>query len=145
MSPVYLVSCVAQKASTPQPARDLYISDWFLKARAYVESTGCRWFILSALYNFLPPETVIPPYNLVLEYHDGNDRIRQQTWSKITADLAAKRLFHGTPLVIFAGQAYRQFLVPELKGKGFPVEVPLLGMGIGQQKKWFIQNRRTAA
>src|SRR5690606_9611227 len=36
----YWVSCVSGKLSRPAPAKDLYISDWFLKARRYVESKG---------------------------------------------------------------------------------------------------------
>ena len=34
---VYLVSCVGQKRSNPSPAKDLYTSTWFRKARMYVE------------------------------------------------------------------------------------------------------------
>ncbi len=37
MSRIYLVSCVGQKLDHPAPAEDLYVSDWFKKARAYVE------------------------------------------------------------------------------------------------------------
>ena len=41
-----------QKRATPHAgaARDLYISNWFVKARDYVESTRCSWFIFSAKY-----------------------------------------------------------------------------------------------
>jgi hypothetical protein len=57
---VYLVSCVSKKRTTPIPARDLYISDWFLKARDHVESTGSPWFILSAEYGLISPPDVGP-------------------------------------------------------------------------------------
>lgn len=139
MSAVYLVSCVAQKAGRPMPAKELYVSDWFRKARAYVESTGAPWFILSALYQVLSPSTVIPPYDYTLIQNDNLDRIRRQTWSRITADLLARRLFKGTRLVIFAGAKYREFLIPELGKRGFECEVPLAGLGIGQQKRWFVE------
>src|SRR3546814_1566107 len=45
-SPVFLVACVAAKLDRPAPARDLYASPWFQKARAYVERQGGAWFIL---------------------------------------------------------------------------------------------------
>ena len=52
---VYLISCVSKKRSTPAQARDLsYISDWFLKARDYVESTRSPWFIFSAEHGLVP-------------------------------------------------------------------------------------------
>lgn len=47
---VFLVSCVKRKRTSAAPARDLYISDWFVKARRYVERRRARWFILSAEY-----------------------------------------------------------------------------------------------
>lgn len=37
-----LVSCVSKKLPDPTPAKDLYVSDWFQKARAFVEAQGCR-------------------------------------------------------------------------------------------------------
>ena len=37
---IYLVACVKRKLPRPAPARDLYTSDWFRKARQYVEQSG---------------------------------------------------------------------------------------------------------
>src|SRR3546814_861850 len=56
-SPVFLVACVAAKLDRPAPARDLYASPWFQKARAYVERQGGAWFILSAKHGLTAPET----------------------------------------------------------------------------------------
>jgi hypothetical protein len=142
---VYLISCTATKAPEKCAAKDLYTSDWFRKARAYVESTGKQWKILSALYLAVSPETVIEPYNFTLEQNDRNDRIRKQTWARQTAGVLSLRLFRGTHLVIFAGYAYREFLTPELEKLGFTVEAPLSRLGIGQQKHWFIEQMRRAA
>lgn len=58
---MFLVSCVGDKHSKPLPARELYRSDWFLKARAYVEAQGEEWFILSAKYGLVSPDQVIAP------------------------------------------------------------------------------------
>jgi hypothetical protein len=33
---LFLVSCVSKKRSTPAPARDLYSSEWFVKANAEI-------------------------------------------------------------------------------------------------------------
>ena len=63
---IYLVSCVSRKRATPHRAKDLYISDWFLKARAYVEDTHSPWFILSAEYGLVPPDKVLAPYERTL-------------------------------------------------------------------------------
>ena len=43
-------------------------------------------------------------------------------------------LEHHTPYwIILVGETYREFLIPELPGT---IEVPLSGMGIGEQIKW---------
>src|ERR1700722_4703764 len=63
---ICLVSCVGGKRPTPSPARDLYQSDWFPKARCYVEAIGCAWFILSAKHGLIHPDDVISPYEQTL-------------------------------------------------------------------------------
>ncbi len=64
---VYLISCVSKKRKEECRARELYISDWFLKARQYAEDSGCPWFILSAGYGLVAPDRVIASYNLTLK------------------------------------------------------------------------------
>ena len=63
---LFLVSCVKTKLPRRAAAKDLYISDWFRKARACVESTGCPWALLSAEYGLLDPDEVIRPYEKTL-------------------------------------------------------------------------------
>jgi hypothetical protein len=138
---VFLVSCVAAKAATPQPARTLYVSDWFAKARAYVEATGRPWFILSALHGIVRPGRVVEPYDFTWRKDDPtdpDDRVRRQTWGRITASNLRDCAPETARLVILAGADYREFLVPALKCRGFAVEVPMAGMGIGQQKQWLL-------
>ncbi len=55
---LYLVSCVSMKRASPSPARDLYVSQWFLKARAHVEAAGWPWLILSAEHGVVHPDQV---------------------------------------------------------------------------------------
>lgn len=62
---ICLVSCVGTKRATPTPAKDLYQSDWFTKARTYAKSIG-SWFILSAKYGVVHPDEVIEPYEMTL-------------------------------------------------------------------------------
>jgi hypothetical protein len=35
---IYLVSCVGKKRGSAVAAKDLYVYEWFLRARAYVEA-----------------------------------------------------------------------------------------------------------
>jgi hypothetical protein len=60
--------------------RDLYKSDWFLKARHYVESTGRPWFILSAKYGLVPPDRILAPHEQSLNAMHKSDR---QKWARM--------------------------------------------------------------
>jgi len=156
---VYLVSCCSQKAAPvcndhsgawegkvfPKfAAKDLYVSDWFKKAKAFIEATGCAWHILSALHGLTWIELQLEPYDFSFSSADPNDRCRRQTWSKIAASNLRRLHRPGqTRVVIFAGHTYREFLLPALASEGFQnVEVPMAHMGIGQQKRWLMQNQR---
>jgi len=129
---VYLVSCVAQKADRRRRAADLYQSDWFKKARAYVESTGCRWFILSAEHGLLRPSSRIDPYDTTLSVLGARGR---RAWGERVAtqiDKALGRRFAGE-LIFLAGRHYR---TPLLDYAADRARVPMEGLGIGQQKAW---------
>lgn len=156
---VYLVSCCKEKAYTYQTgsgwerstalnpelqARDLYVSDWFLKARAFVEATGCEWHILSALCGLVHPERMMLSYEFTFDpAHDDNDRIRRQTWSQtVTTCLAMRHRPKMTHVAILAGALYREFLIPALEQAGFTVSVPMIGLGIGQQKRWLMERKK---
>jgi len=132
-SSIYLVSCVAKKLARPSAARDLYISDWFLKARRFVEATGRPWFILSAEHGLLSPDQIIAPYERTLNKMAVADR---RAW----ADRTHRQLQAQVPTLetatIFAGQRYRGYLVPNLVNHGVVITVPMAGLAIGQQLSW---------
>ena len=135
---IYLVSCVKTKSPHPAPAKELYTSDWFCKARAYVEASGQPWYILSAKYGMLAPETVVEPYERTLkrmkaaERRDWAERVEAQ----IRALPATKRF------VILAGDAYRSLLMPAL-ARLAPVEIPMEGLSFGRQLQWLEGHRPT--
>lgn len=125
-APIVLVACSGQKLAQAAPARDLYTSDLFKKARAWAEAYGAYWFILSAKHGVLPAGKVIQPYDESL-----ND--------KSTYELAAwNALVQGQfgsghsdrPLVVLAGARYRGWLGQIVH------QAPMRGMAIGKQKAW---------
>lgn len=137
--PVYLVSCTKIKAATPCAAKDLYRSDWFLKARAYVEAQDADWFILSAEHGLLHPDTVIAPYEKTLL---TMSRLEREAWStKVYQKLIAHRLLPTlrSKIVFLAGQSYREFIERWMTLDGRQtrgIEAPLRGLGLGEQKAW---------
>lgn len=134
-STVFLVSCVSAKCSSAAPARDLYLSAWFRKARAWVESHGGRWFILSAAHGLVPPDQIIQPYEKTLKAMPVGER---RAWaSRVLASLATRLTWAPAEVVVvLAGERYREFLLEPLKALVPRVEVPLAGLGIGEQLAW---------
>ena len=63
---VVLISCVKSKLPYSAAARTLYTSAWFRKVQNIVEASGARWFVLSALYGLVSPDTEIAPYESTL-------------------------------------------------------------------------------
>lgn len=139
---IYLVSCVSSKLATPAPAKDLYVSDWFRKARAYVESSGMPWFILSAQHGLLDPNARTAPYEKTLNAMSAHER---KAWAQNVIKQMESRLPRGERAIVLAGERYRQHLLDYLHGRFPVVEVPLRGLRIGEQLQWFSERLRNGA
>ncbi len=130
---VVLVACAKQKRSSPAPARDLYVSPWFRKARAWAERSGHPWFIVSALHGLLAPEQVTAPYERVLSEYDKAGRLR---WaSGVAGQLLPRLVATGATVTLLAGSLYA---VPLIQVMGDRVKFlrPMQGLGIGRQLGW---------
>lgn len=128
-----LVGCVATKQAVPAPAEDLYISPLFVARRAYVEERCDRWYILSALYGLLEPNTVIAPYDFTLKQIRSSER---RAWgsSILAALLRLEPEIEGTIFEFHAGAEYRQLtLCDGLRSLGATVSVPMRLRGVGTQ------------
>ena len=130
---LYLVSCVAKKTRCLAPAKNLYQSPWFNLARARVEREGAHWYILSAKYGLVHPETEIAPYNETLNEMDVAQRRDWAAKVKIQMD---QMLPNADEVVVFAGQRYRENLSGYLQRRFKSVSVPMEGLRIGQQLRW---------
>lgn len=134
MSTFCLVSCVSRKRARSAAAKDLYTSDWFAKARAYVERISAPWFILSVEYGLLSPETEIAPYERTLNTMSVSDR---RMWAAGVLRQLRPRLAGVERVVLLAGARYREFLVDSIRDCVPVLEVPLEGLHIGEQLGWF--------
>lgn len=133
MRTIVLLSCVATKASTPQPAEQLYISPLFEKSLNYGKSLHPDdMFILSAKHFLLPLSKVTAPYNQTLNDMSADEK---KEWSAQVLRMIKQHGYspENDKFVILAGASYRKYLEPELKH----VEVPIEGLRIGQQMQWY--------
>jgi len=136
---VYLVSCVSKKKRGKHPAKDIYNSPWFRKARSYVEQRlqrTDRWFVLSAKHGLLCPDVVIEPYETTLNKMKKKER---QDWAKKVLGSLKSAVREADIVIILAGIRYREFLKEDLTDWCRRVEVPMEGLKIGEQLRWLEQ------
>ena len=130
---LFLVSCVKTKRSTTAAAKDLYVSDWFRKARACVEGAGGEWRILSAEYGAVHPDDEISTYEKTLNTMPKAERC---TWAHGVLESIETELRGADTVIFLAGARYREFLEPALRKRGVDVDVPMQGLSQGQQLAW---------
>lgn len=131
---IYLVSCVSKKHDGAHAAKDLYCSDLFIKSRKYVEQhleKGDKWFILSAKYGLVSPETQIEKYDKTLNKMYKVDRYLWATKEVIPA--LEKELDDTSEIVFLAGKNYTEFLTQYLDTKKVKYTDLLKGKKIGER------------
>lgn len=133
---IVLVGCVKTKLHRPAPARELYTSSLFRKARCYAESTGNTWFVLSAEHGLVSPDTVLQPYNLQLS---ETSREYRRAWGLQVAQQLKKRTgpLAGKVIEVHAGSAYADAIRVHLVTEGADVLEPLHGLRQGERLAWY--------
>ena len=136
---VGLVACASRKLQRPAPARDLYVSPLFKKASVYAEQTCDRWYVLSAMHGLVHPDTVLEPYDQRLS--GSRAFSANQDWAALVREQLAEELdwIENVTLIAIAGEQYRTLL----RDVPWPYEIPMQGLGIGQQPGWL--TRKLAA
>lgn len=134
---IALISCVSKKKLGTHKAEDLYISDWFIKAKQYIKQNYKEWYILSAKYGLIRPDNIIENYN---EYLPKTTLIYRKWWADNIFENLINNYNNSIMVDIFAGKHYRKYLIPLLLSKNYIVNIPLKGLGIGEQLKWFKNN-----
>ncbi len=156
---IALIGCGKSKRNFACEARDLYTGPLFNARREWAERFADAWWIASAEHLILEPEQVIEPYDLSLSDLDADTRrwrARQiesqfrRRWVDCCTFCKAKSGFIVTDkkprVVLLAGRDYLTGF-HELRSRSmdrYDFEVPLDGMGIGQQLFWLKEQTRSS-
>ncbi len=133
---IALIGCVKTKLDRPIQARDLYVSQLFARRRAYAERHANRYYILSAEYGLVRPETVLAPYDTALAEQSGDYRRAWGQWV-LAKLIRAEHVLRDLLIEIHAGDEYAQAVVPLLAQSGATVRRPLAGLPLGEQLAWY--------
>lgn len=113
-------------------AKDLYTSTLFLKSRAFAESIGNNWDILSAKYGLLPPWRLVESYEETVK---SKSREEVEQWKLDTVDQVGRmvELRKVETLVLLGGEDYVRHLNDAFPDISFQ---PLKGLEIGERLRW---------
>lgn len=148
---IVLIGCGKSKLSEPASADNLYTGSLFVARRRYAESTGRPWFVISARYGLVAPDTWIEPYDETIGELASMDRV---AWflsvvSAITDTLHDDADPREVLVEIHAGEDYAEHLSDVLRAVRFQPDRPLQGLGIGHQLAWYksppVEYRRSPA
>jgi hypothetical protein len=137
---ITLIACCGAKLDLDEaPAEEMYISQLFKKSLAEAKRNHSQGiFILSAKLGLVELDQVIEPYDLTLNRQSKNFR---KTWAAGVAAQLHSKLIEGDTLTILAGRSYRDELIP-LISESWEIEVPMAGLGIGEQLAWLTKRER---
>lgn len=135
MKKIGLISCVSKKKKGKHRAEELYTSPLFVLSCTYVKKHYDEWFILSAKHHLLSFNKVIESYNETLV---GKASKIKKIWAEKTFQQIRETIKPDkATLFVHAGLSYRKYLMPLLQTAGYKVEVPLVGLRIGEQLSWY--------
>lgn len=145
---VGLVACCGLKAKAAAPARELYRSSLFTKSVTYLEARVDVWHVLSAKLGVVDADQVVEPYDVRLGQRDRPGKPGAMpiwTWAQLVTDELVARYPDPADVefIVIAGEQYRT-AVHLLERAGYSCEVPLKGLGIGQQLGHLTAANRTA-
>lgn len=133
---IVLIACVKTKLIQAAAAKDLFISSLFRKERAYAESTGVPWYILSAEHGLIAPEQWVEPYDRYLG--EESSQYREAWGSKVVADLERiEGPLQGKVIEIHAGAPYFDAIRGGLQFRGAIISDPLRGLRFGERLRWY--------
>ena len=130
-----LLGCVSRKLTTRAPAKELYCSSLWRRRRAYAESSGRPWLILSALHGLVDPDELLDPYDVSLRQLSAAER---RAWGERVVEALTKRLtVLDATFEVHAGSHYLTAIEAPLERCGARIEAPLAHLRLGQQLAWY--------
>lgn len=139
MSRVVLIGCGKVKREGAHAARDLYTGPLFADRLAYVEAAGHPWWIISAGAGLVPPDALVRSYDVTMNDLAPVDRAATVLgWaSRLLDELPDEVRLRDVVVELHAGADYAAPLRDVLRALGIPVEWPVEGLGIGDQRAYY--------
>ncbi|TCP26649.1 hypothetical protein EV207_11982 [Scopulibacillus darangshiensis] len=130
-----LLATSRRKGDEEAPVVEFYKSPLFIKALQYAHKNYDRFYFYNAKDGLLLPDQMMAPYDVSIQTFSISQK---RHWGKkVIESFSTYEIVKDKIIYLHGGRVYRQFLEPELSKHGFYYEVPLKGLGIGKQLKWY--------
>ncbi|MFD2618004.1 DUF6884 domain-containing protein [Terrilactibacillus laevilacticus] len=132
---VALMATARKKSKETAPVIEFYQSPLFKKSVQYALENYDTLYFYNAKDGLLLPDTVMAPYDVSIRTFSNQQR---RKWGeKVVKAFCQYEKPDQIQLYLHGGNIYRKYLEPVLHERGFTFEIPLKGLGIGQQLKWY--------
>ncbi len=132
---VGLLATARTKKKESAPVTEFYQSPLFIKSLEYAKQHYKRYYFYNAKDGLLLPDQMMSPYDRSIKTFSTYEK---RAWGKkVVESLLELEDPKEIDLFLHGGMIYRKFLEPSLKKEGFDFVVPLKGLGIGKQLKWY--------
>ena len=122
---VVLVGSSGELAGAARPARELFTSTGFARARDSAVRSGHPWFVLSAKHGLLDPDDVVGPFAVLIGDQPAGYRSAWAEW--VVVQLADRVRLPGLTVEVHGGVDFAQALKGPLERRGARTEIPLPG------------------
>ncbi len=122
---VVLVGSSGEVAGSARPARELFASGGFARARDCAVRSGNPWFVLSAKHGLLDPDDVVGPFAVLIGDQPAGYRAAWAEW--VVVQLADRVRLSGVTVEVHGGVDFAQALKGPLERRGARTEIPLPG------------------
>jgi hypothetical protein len=132
---IALMATARIKSSHADTVIRFYKSPLFQKSVAYARLAYNRFYFYNAPGGLLMPDRIMEPDNLSIRALSPAER---RIWAqRVIEALSRCERLNELSLFLHGGRVYRNYLEPELTKRGIAYTVPLAGLSIGKQLRWY--------
>ncbi len=135
---VGLLATARKKSTKSAPVTEFYQSPLFQKTLEYALHHYDRMYFYNAKDGLLLPDDIMDPYDLSIKTLTHHQR---EEWAqKLITQFREQESPSRITVYLHGGSVYRKHIEPQLQQYEYNYEVPLKGLGIGEQLNWYQKN-----